>query len=145
MEDVKDAMRRRDELRLSVLRMLRSAIGYDEIEKGHTLNDDEVAVVVAKEIRKRRESIAAYQRVSRPDRAQREEAEAAVLQKYLPQQLTAEEIRQLAQNAIQEVGARGPADKGRVMGRLMPQVKGRADGAQVNAAVTELLERRASP
>ena len=91
-------------------------------------------------MRQRRESISEFRKGNRDDLVQREESELAVLLEYLPQQLTPEEIADLARQAVSEVGARGPGDKGRVMGKLMPSVRGRADGSVVNEVVTGILE-----
>ncbi len=139
-EDMKDAMRSGDKVRRSVISFLRSAIGYEEIEKHGPLTDDEVIGVIAKQVKQRKESISEYRKGKRLDLVAQEEAELAVLQKYLPSQMSREEIVQLASKAIAEVGANGLSDKGKVMGKLMPQVKGKADGSEVNSVVSQLLE-----
>lgn len=140
-EDMKDAMKAREagKVRLSAIRMARSAIKNAEIARGHALNDDEVAEVLRKEIKQRRESLAEFERAGRSEQVVGLREEIAVLEGYLPQQLTAEELESLARNAIAEAGAGGPRDMGRVMSLLMPLVKGRADGGQVNATVRRLL------
>lgn len=140
-EDMKDAMKAREagKVRLSAIRMARSAIKNAEIARGHALNDDEVAEVLRKEIKQRRESLAEFERAGRSEQVAGLREEITVLEGYLPQQLTAEELESLARNAIAEAGAGGPRDMGRVMSLLMPLVKGRADGGQVNATVRRLL------
>ncbi|GBD10845.1 hypothetical protein HRbin23_00495 [bacterium HR23] len=139
-KDMQDAMRRGDTLRRDVLRLLRSAFAYEQIARGHPLSDQEAVAVLQREVKQRRESIDAFRAGGREDLAAKEERELAILLEYLPQQLSREELVDLARRVIQETGAKGPADKGKVMGRLMPQVRGRADGATVNAVVSALLE-----
>ena len=95
--------------------------------------------VLSREAKRRRESIDAFQKGNRPDLVEREEAELALISSYLPQQLSAEEITKIARSVIEKAGAGGPGDRGKVMGRLMPQVKGKADGKLVSQIVGELL------
>ena len=140
MEDLKTAMRSRDETRRSVIRLIRSAVQSEEIGKRRSLDDAGVVEVLSRMARQYRDSIDAYRQASRSDLAEREEAELAVLAEYLPRQLTREEIAALAREAVRETGAMGPGEKGKVMGKLMPQLRGRADGNLVNAIVVELLE-----
>jgi len=139
--DLRDAMRARDELRKLVLRSLLSAINYAEIAKQKKLDDGGVIEVIAKEIKQRKESIEAYTMGHRQDLADKERAEMAILQEYMPAQLSREELIATAQKVMAEVGARSPADKGRVMQKLMPLVKGKAEGAEVNSIVSELLSK----
>jgi len=139
LADQKQALRQGDSVKLSALRLLRSAIEYEEISRGKALDDAGVQEIVARQVKQRRESIEAFRKGNRQDLASKEEAELKVLSAYLPQQMGRDEVRALAQKVMAEVGARGAADKGKVMGRLMPQVKGKADGAVVNEVVTELL------
>jgi uncharacterized protein YqeY len=137
--DLKQALRNQEALRLSVIRMLVSAINYAEMAKQAQLDDTGVVGVIAREIKQRRESIEAFQKGSRPELAAKEEAELKILQAYMPEQMGRAEITELVKKAIAETGAVGPHDKGKVMGKLMPQVRGKADGNEVNAVVTELL------
>ena len=140
-EDLKSAIRAQDALRRNVLRSLRSEVHNEEIAQQKPLEDDDAIVgVISRQVRQRRESISEFRKGRRDDLVQREESELAVLLEYLPQQLTPEEIADLAREAVGEVGARGPGDKGRVMGKLMPLVRGRADGSVVNEVVTGILE-----
>jgi hypothetical protein len=137
--DLKTAMRARDEVRMLVLRSLLSAMNYAEIAKQKKLDDGGIIEVISKEIKQRRESIEAYEKGNRPDLVNQEKAEMAVLQEYMPAQMGRDEITALVQKVIEEVGAKGAGDKGKVMQKLMPQVKGKADGGEVNNIVTELL------
>lgn len=142
-DDLKDAMRKHDVVRRETLRLLRNAIRYEEVSKSVPLTEEDVNAVLQRQAKQRRDSIAEFSKGRRPDLVQREEAELAIINSYLPQQMGREEIAELARKAIQDVGARGPGEKGRVMGRLMPLVRGKADGALVNTVVTELLEAAA--
>lgn len=139
--DLHDAMRARDELHKLVLRGLLSSINYAEIAKQKKLDDSDVIEVISREIKQRRESIEAYTQGNRPDLADKEKAEMEILQQYMPAQMSHDEIVTLVQQVLQEVGAKGPADKGKVMQKLMPQVKGKADGGEVNRIVTELMNK----
>lgn len=142
MEDLKDSMRRREEIRVSVLRLLRAAIKNAEVEKLHPLDDSEVLRVIEKEAKQRRESIAEFSRGNRPDLVAREEAELAILLEYLPRQMSRDEVEDAARRVIAEVGARGPTDVGKVMPRLMAEVRGKADGKLVGQVVQELLGKK---
>jgi uncharacterized protein len=137
--DLKAAMRARDELRMLVLRTLLSSMNYAEIAKQKKLDDGGVIEVIGKEIKQRRESIEAYDKGNRGDLSDKERAELAILLEYMPAQMGREEIAAIVEKVIAEVGAKGPGDKGKVMQKLMPQVKGKADGNEVNSIVTDLL------
>ena len=132
-DDLKQAMRQGDKVRRSVIRLVMAAINNAEIARQATLEDADIYGVIAKEIRQRKESIDAFKLGKRPDLVAQEEAEMAVLQGYLPQQMTREEIVAEARRVIAEVGAQGLSDKGKVMPRLIAQLKGRADGREINA------------
>lgn len=138
-DDLRQAMRAGDSMRCSVIRMLLSAMNYSEIAKQATLADSDILGVIAKEIKQRRESIEAYKTANRPELAAKEEAEMVILQGYMPEQMSRDEIVKLVKQVIAETGAQGPRDKNKVMPRLMPMVKGKADGQEVNAVVNELL------
>ena len=134
-------MREQHVLRRSVLRLIRSEVHNEEIALQKPLDDDDGIVgVISRQVRQRRESIYEFRKGQREDLVEREEAELAVLLDYLPPQLTPEELTVLVQRVIQDMGVQGPGDKGKVMGRLMPQVKGKADGSAVNEVVSKLLE-----
>ena len=139
-DDIREAMRQRSQARLDALRFLKFAVQAVEKERGQALDDQSMVEVVAKQVNDRRESIRAFEQGSRNDLVAKEAADLGVLEEYLPPQLTEEEIVELVSGVINEVGAAGPRDKGKVMGKLMPQVRGKADGAEVNRLVTGLLE-----
>ena len=138
-EDLKEALRKGDTTRRDTIRLILSALNYSQIAKGADLEEGEILVVIQKEATKRRESIEAFSKGNRPDLVAQEKAELQVILGYLPPPLTREEIAKAARQAIAESGAQGPRDMGKVMGRLMPQLKGRAEGQEVNAIVQELL------
>lgn len=138
-EDIRSAMRARNQERLDTLRFLKSQIQLTEKNSQKVLDDAGVTDVVAKQAKDRRESIQMFGDGGRPDLVAKEEASLAVLQEYLPAQLDEAALTALAQQAIADTGAAGPADRGKVMGRIMPQVRGQADGSQVNAIVSRLL------
>ncbi|MDA8078320.1 MAG: GatB/YqeY domain-containing protein [Nitrospiraceae bacterium] len=137
--DAKAALKASDKLKLSVLRLLKAAIKNRQIEKGRELSDEEIFAVITTLVKQRRESIEQFSRGGRTELAEQEQLEMAVLQAYLPQQLSPEDIDSLIREAIQESGAAGEADMGRVMRILMPRIKGVADGKIVNNRVRELL------
>ena len=139
MEDLKQALKNQDKVRRSVIRLVMSAIKNAESARQSDLTDPDILGVIAKEVKQRRESIEAFKQGSRQDLVAQEEAELAVLEEYLPRQMTRDEIIAEARRVIAEVGAQGPGDKGKVMPRLIPQLKGRADGREINEIVTELL------
>ena len=144
-DDLKTAMKGRDELTRDVVRLVISAIKNGEIEKRGALDEAGVTDVLSRMVRQYRESITAYRDGGRDEAAAKEEAELAVVMRYLPEQLGADEILALAVAAAAEVGASGPSDRGKVMGKLMPQLRGRADGAVVSTAVGEVLDAMAPP
>jgi hypothetical protein len=137
--DLKQAMRSGDKVKRSVLRLLLAAVHNVEIARQAELKDSDVLGIVAKEARQREESIAAFKQGNRQDLVSQEEAELAILKTYLPQQMAREEIVTEARRIIAEVGARGPGDKGKVMPKLVAELKGRADGREINSVVTDLL------
>ena len=140
-QDLKDAMRARDTIRVSVIRLARSEIRNAEIAKRRSLTDDEIIEVLNRETKRRREAIELYEKGKRPDLVEKETAELHVLSEYLPQQMTEEEIAGIAQEVIAELNANSKADKGKAMSALMQRVRGRADGRLVSEAVDRLLER----
>lgn len=132
-------MRSGDALRRDTLRMAMNAIYNAEKRDRREYAEDEVAQILAKEVKTRRESVEAFERGGRPDLAAKETAEIAILAEFLPQPLTPAEIDELVRAAIAETGAAGPRDMGRVMGWLAPRTRGRADGRALSALVTEAL------
>jgi hypothetical protein len=138
-DDLKQAMKDGDKVRRSVIRLVMSAIKNAEIAQQSTLDDAGIIGVLTKEARQRRESIEAFKSGNRQDLVAQEKAELAILNEYLPRQMTREEIVADARRVIAEVGADGLSDKGKVMPKLIAQLRGRADGREINAVVTELL------
>lgn len=138
--EMKAAMKAKDSLKLSVIRLLRSEIRNAEISKREDLTEDEIMQVVVKEGKKRRESIEQFARAGREDLVEKESAELRMLMDYMPEQLDEAEIESIAREVILELRAASKADKGRVMGALMPRVRGKADGKLVNTLVDRLLE-----
>jgi uncharacterized protein YqeY len=138
-DDLKQAMKSGDKLRCLVIRLVMAAIKNTEIAKQATLADADILGIIAKEVRQRHESIEAFKLGDRQDLLAQEEAELAILNEYLPQQMTREEITAAARQVIEEVGAQGVGEKSKVMPKLIAQLKGRADGRDINAVVTELL------
>ena len=140
-EDMKTAMKAKAEgkQRLAVIRMVRSAIRQAEIDGKTELDDAGVVSIISKEVKSRRDSIEEFRKGGREDLVEQNEAEIAVLMPYLPKQLSEDEIRELVKAAVAQTGASSPKDMGKVMGQLMPKVKGRADGKMVNTIVREML------
>ncbi len=142
--DLTASMKARDELRSSTLRMVLAAIQNAEVagKQARTLSDDEVVGLVVSEAKKRRESATAFDDAARPELADKERAEAQILAEYLPEQLDDEAVAALVTQVVAEIGAAGEGMRamGKVMGRLQPQVHGRADGAAVAAEVRRQLE-----
>jgi uncharacterized protein YqeY len=137
--DIKDAMRSKDETRKRTLRMALSAIKLAEIEKGGPLDDQGVYSVLQKEIKSRHESIADAERAGRSDLIAEAQPEIAILEGYLPQAFSQEELEDLARQAILEAGATSPQQMGQVMKLLMPRLQGRASGNEASQAVKKLL------
>jgi hypothetical protein len=133
------AMKARDPVRVSTLRLAMAAAHNRRIELGHELTDAEVIEVLDRQVKQRRESIELYRQGGRPELADAEEAELAILREFLPEPLTDAELERLARDAVAATGASGPADMGRVMGVLAPQTRGRADGKAVSELVRRLL------
>lgn len=138
---LKEAMRSGDDLRKQNVRMVLSAVRFNEIEKGAPLDDAGVIAVLQKEVKSRQEALQDAQKANRPDLVEHSKAEIAFLETFLPQQLTEEELHALARQTITEVGATGPADMGKVMKVLMPKVQGRTTGDQASQAVRKALQK----
>ncbi len=137
--DLVTAMKARDELRLSTLRLITSAIKNKEIDERKELDDDGVLAVLNTAAKQRRDSIEQYEKGGRIDLADKEKAELVIIQGYLPQQLSKDEVAAIIKETVAETGAAGAKDMGKVMKALMPKVKGKADGKLVNELVKELL------
>ncbi len=138
-QDLKDAARAQDKVRLGALRLLKSAIKYREIETAEPLDDAAVVAVTLTLIKQRRDSAAQYAAANRPELAKHENDEIALLEAYLPKQLSDEELRGLVQEAIVASGAKGPREMGAVMKAVQPKVAGRAEGKRVSEAVKAAL------
>jgi uncharacterized protein YqeY len=136
---MRDGMRARDERRTQTLRMAMSAAHNREIELGHALTDEDYVDILGKQLKQRRESIEAFRSGGREAMAANEEAEAAILAEFLPEPLSEAELEGIVRAAISETGAALPADLGKVMGKVVPQTKGRADGKAVSDLVRRLL------
>ena len=137
--DLKQAIKGGDKVRRSVLRLVMAAIQNAEIARRATLEDSDVLAIISKEARQHQESIEAFKQGNRQDLVAQEEAELTILNEYLPRQMTREEIIVTARQVIEGIGAQGPGDKGKVMPKLIAQLKGSADGREINTVVTELL------
>ena len=141
-EDMKQAMKDKEsgKLRLSVIRMARANIKNIEIDEKRELNDDEVLAVLMKEVKMRQDSLEEFTKAGREELSEQAKQEIAILRKYLPKQLSDEELKALVVEAVAATGAAGPKDMGKVMAALMPKTKGRADGKRINTMVRELLK-----
>ncbi|OGF47240.1 MAG: aspartyl-tRNA amidotransferase [Candidatus Firestonebacteria bacterium RIFOXYA2_FULL_40_8] len=139
-EDLKLAMKAKDELKLSTVRLLKNAVNNAELAKKKTFTDDEIIAVIQSAIKQRKDSIEQYSKGGRAELAAQEENEMKILQAYLPAQLSEEEVRKLVLDVIKETGAASVKEMGKVMGKLMPLVKGKADNSLVSSVVKEHLK-----
>lgn len=139
LEDMKNAMKQKDAICKNAIQMARAAVLQVEKDNQITLDDDGIIEVIAKEVKKRRDVLPDYERSGRQDLVDGLKAEIDVLMKYLPQQLSEEELEAVVRQAVEETGASSPRDMGKVMQAVMPKVKGRADGKIVNAIVKKIL------
>ncbi|WMT42395.1 GatB/YqeY domain-containing protein [Paenibacillus sp. D2_2] len=139
-EDMKQAMKSQDKFKLSTIRMVRSTIKNLEIDLKRTLDDNEVLDILSREIKQRKDALQEFEKAGREDLATSARAEVEIIAVYLPKQLTEEEIKVIVQQTIQETGASSKADMGKLMGALMPKVKGLADGKLVNQVVQQALQ-----
>ena len=138
-KDIVTAMKDKDKVALETLRMVKGAIQMEEIKVKKELSDDELAVVIGKQIKTRKESIVEFEKGNREDLIEKTNAEIKVLEKYMPEQLSEEEIVKVIENAIAEVNASMPSDMGKVMGKVTPLLKGKADMGLVSKLVKEKL------
>ncbi|MDW7650449.1 MAG: GatB/YqeY domain-containing protein [Bacillota bacterium] len=137
--DMKQALKSGEKLRLSTLRMLVSALKNESIEKRQELTTEEVLTVVQREVKQRRNAMEEYKKGNRDDLVSQAEAEIAILEAYLPKQLSDDELEAIVRQTMAEVNVTSPKEMGKLMGKLMPQVKGKADGTRVQATVKRLL------
>ena len=138
-EQLKQAMLAKDEVKVGTLRMLVSEIRNAQIARGHDLSDEEILEVVAKEVKKRKEAALGFRQGGREESALQEEAELKVLEGYLPEQMSDEELTKIVEEAITRTGASAVSDMGKVIGMVMGQVKGQAEGSRVSALVKQRL------
>ncbi|CAB4867779.1 MAG: GatB/YqeY domain-containing protein [Actinobacteria bacterium] len=141
--DLTEAIRSRDELTSGTIRMVLSALTNEEVsgKEARVLTDDEVITVLSREAKKRREASEAFEAAGRADKAALEKAEGEVIAKYLPAQLSIDDIKKMIADAITSTGAAGPADMGKVMGAVKPLITGKADGSVVSTLVKEALNK----
>src|SRR5260221_5856878 len=142
-DQLTQAMKNRDELQKSVLRMLLSAVTYYEINKGgagYEATDEDVLVVIDRQVKQRKDSIEQFEKAGRQELADKEKAEMAILQKYLPEQMSEDDARMIIKETITSLGNVSMPDIGKVMGAIMPKVKGKADGGLVGKIVREELQ-----
>jgi uncharacterized protein YqeY len=140
-DELKQAMRSGDTVRRDTLRMLISSVKNAEIAKQASLDGSDILGVISRDVKRHQESIDAFKKGNRADLVAKEEAEMAILQGYLPKQMTRDEVVAAAREVMAAVGAKGPADKGKVMQQLIPRLKGKADGKEINEVVTGLLSQ----
>ncbi|MCL6452454.1 MAG: GatB/YqeY domain-containing protein [Alicyclobacillus sp.] len=138
-DDLKTAMKAQDKVRLSVVRMVRAAVKNKEIEVGAPLNDEAIVAVIQKELKQRQDSLQAFESAGRTDLTEAVQAEIAILQTYLPAQLSDEALADVIRAAIEETGASGKSDMGKVMSAVLAKVRGQADGKRVSQMVQSLL------
>lgn len=139
--DMVSAMKNRDKETLATVRMLKAAVQNEQIEQGHDLTPDEEVAVMAREYKQRKESLEEFKQANRQDLVDKTEAEMKVVEKYMPKQLSAEEVQKIVAETIEQTGAAGMKDFGKVMGAVMPKLKGQADGKVVNQTVKAELNK----
>lgn len=138
-EDIKQAMKSKEKDRLSVIRMVKSSLKYEEIKLGQELTEEQELTVLSREMKQRKDSLLEFEKAGREDLVDKVKDEVKVLEVYLPEQLSEEELTAIIKQAIADVGASSKADMGKVMGKVIPNVKGKADGSFVNKLVSQLL------
>ncbi|MGF9963214.1 GatB/YqeY domain-containing protein [Bacillus rhizoplanae] len=138
-DDMKQAMKNKEKQKLTVIRMVKAALQNEEIKLQHSLAEDEELTVLAREVKQYKDSLLEFEKAGREDLVDKLKSEIQILETYLPEQLTEEELATVIQQVISEVGAASKADMGKVMSAVMPKVKGKADGSQVNKLVSQLL------
>ncbi|MCI1975463.1 MAG: GatB/YqeY domain-containing protein [Limosilactobacillus sp.] len=139
--DMVSAMKSRDKETLGVVRMLKAAVQNEQIEQGHDLTPDEEVAVMAREYKQRKESLEEFKQAGRQDLVEKTEAEMKIVENYMPKQLSADDVKKIVADTIEQVGASSMKDFGKVMGAVMPKVKGKADGKLVNQTVKSELNK----
>ena len=142
INDMKDAMKSQDKEKLAVLRMVKGAMQLEEISKKQELNDEDVIGVIAKQIKTRKESIVEFEKGNRADLVEKTQAEIKILETYMPEQLSEEEVNKIIDEAIEQVNPQAPSDMGKIMGIVTPKLKGRADMSSVSKLVKEKILNR---
>ena len=137
--DMKEAMKNKEKQRLSVIRMVKSALQNEAIKLGKELTDDEALTVLNRELKQRKDSLHEFEKANREDLAENVREEVVILNAYMPEQLSEEKVAEIVQQTIQDVGASTKADMGKVMGAIMPKVKGKTDGTIVKRLVQQYL------
>lgn len=141
MEDLKSAMRNKEKRRKDTITMLRAAVKQREVDERIELADEDVLAIVGKQVKQKRESIKEFQKAARIDLVEQAEEEIEILMVYLPEQLTEDEIDEIVREAIVQTGAASMRDMGRIMGVVMPKVKGKADGSLISQSAKKLLNQ----
>lgn len=139
--DLKTAMKAHDKLSLNVIRMMKAALTNEKVKQGHDLTPDEELTIVSRELKQRKESMEEFAKSNRDDLVEGVKAEIAIVEKYAPKQMSEDEVAKIVADSIAKVSASGMGDFGKVMGVVMPQVKGKADGAVVNKTVKAQLNK----
>ncbi len=137
--DLKTAMKEKDKVKKDVIIMIRSDIKQWEVDKRQDVSDEDVIQIISKQVKQRKDSIDDFKKSGREDLVEQNRKEIEILQTYLPEQLTEEEVRDIVKDAIEKIQPQSKSDMGKIMGMVMPQVKGRADGKLVNKIVNEEL------
>ena len=142
INDIKEAMKSQDKEKLAVLRMVKGAMQLEEINKKQELNDEDVIAVISKQIKTRKESIVEFEKGNRSDLIEKTQAEIKILEEYMPEQLSEEEVNKIIDEAIEQVNPQAPSDMGKIMGIVTPKLKGRADMSSVSKIVKEKISNR---
>ena len=142
INDIKEAMKSQDKEKLAVLRMVKGAMQLEEINKKQELNDEDVIAVISKQIKTRKESIVEFEKGNRSDLIEKTQAEMKILEEYMPEQLSEEEVNKIIEEAIEQVNPQAPSDMGKIMGIVTPKLKGRADMSSVSKIVKEKISNR---
>ncbi|WP_257346049.1 GatB/YqeY domain-containing protein [Pseudalkalibacillus decolorationis] len=138
-QDMKQAMRNKEKQKLTVIRMVKASLQNESIKLGHELNQEEELTVLSREVKQRKDSLQEFEKAGRDDLVQNQRQEIDILNEYLPEQLSDEEVEQIVKETVEQVGATSKQDMGKVMGAIMPKVKGKADGGLVNRLVQKHL------
>ena len=142
INDIKEAMKSQAKEKLAVLRMVKGAMQLEEINKKQELNDEDVIAVISKQINTRKESIVEFEKGNRADLIEKTQAEIKILEAYMPEQLSEEEVNKIIEEAIEQVNPQAPSDMGKIMGIVTPKLKGRADMSSVSKIVREKITNR---